>query len=94
MTEAKFQGHPQDETQPEAALNDDSLPLEQQEQNVLLFEGCRQATDQELLDSLPSRREADSLVALYFRAQEYRCTSGNGYGSRLENSYEYVLTSS
>lgn len=90
VTETNFQGHTQDETRPEAAFNDGSLPLEQLEQNVLLFEGCRKATDQELLDSLPSRKEADTLVALYFRAQEYRCTSANG--SRFENSHECLLT--
>ncbi|GFF78799.1 uncharacterized transcriptional regulatory protein C139.03 [Aspergillus udagawae] len=53
----------------ETAFDDDSSPLEQ---NVLLFEGCKHATDQELLDAMPSRRESDALVALYFRAQEYR----------------------
>jgi hypothetical protein len=54
----------------ETAVDDGSSPLEQ---NVLLFEGCKHATDQELLDAMPSKRESDSLVALYFRAQEYRC---------------------
>ncbi|KAF4211490.1 hypothetical protein CNMCM8980_002002 [Aspergillus fumigatiaffinis] len=53
----------------ETAVDDGSSPLEQ---NVLLFDGCKHATDQELLDAMPSRRESDSLVALYFRAQEYR----------------------
>lgn len=43
------------------------------DQNVLLFEGCKHATNQELLNSMPPRRESDGLVALYFRAQEYRC---------------------
>jgi hypothetical protein len=41
--------------------------------NVLLFEGCDHATDQEILDSMPSKVECDRLVALYFRTQEYRC---------------------
>jgi hypothetical protein len=54
----------------ETAFDDGSSPLEQ---NVLLFEGCKHATDQELLDAMPPRRESDALVALYFRAQEYRC---------------------
>ncbi|GIJ83269.1 hypothetical protein Asppvi_002088 [Aspergillus pseudoviridinutans] len=53
----------------ETAFDDGSSPLEQ---NVLLFEGCKHATDQELLDAMPPRRESDALVALYFRAQEYR----------------------
>ncbi|KAJ5741023.1 hypothetical protein N7493_000895 [Penicillium malachiteum] len=69
MTDGNDQGYAQNATQPEAAF-DDSPPLP--EQNVLLFEGCKQVTDRELLNSLPQRREADSLVTLYFRAQEYR----------------------
>ncbi|GIK05055.1 hypothetical protein Aspvir_009154 [Aspergillus viridinutans] len=53
----------------ETAFDDGSSPLEQ---NVLLFEGCKHPTDQELLDAMPPRRESDGLVALYIRAQEYR----------------------
>lgn len=70
VTEAKDQDDPLGAIQSETAFNDGSSPLEQ---NVLLFEGCKHATDQELLDSMPPRRESDGLVALYFRAQEYRC---------------------
>ncbi|KAJ5801899.1 fungal specific transcription factor domain-containingprotein [Penicillium pulvis] len=54
----------------EAKGQDD--PSSSLDQNVLLFEGCKHATNQELLSSMPPRRESDGLVALYFRAQEYR----------------------
>lgn len=51
-------------------LEQDSLAPSQ---NVLLFQGCKHATDQEILDSMPPKGECDRLIALYFRAQEYRC---------------------
>ncbi|KAJ5528344.1 fungal specific transcription factor domain-containingprotein [Penicillium frequentans] len=54
----------------EAKGQDDSSPS--LDQNVLLFEGCKNATNQEILNAMPPRRESDGLVALYFRAQEYR----------------------
>ncbi|RSL88387.1 hypothetical protein CEP51_001772 [Fusarium floridanum] len=59
----------EDQVQTETAFGDGSPPLDQ---TVLLFEGCKHATHQELLDGLPPRRECDALVAFYFRAQEYR----------------------
>ncbi|KAI8712742.1 Fungal-trans domain-containing protein [Fusarium sp. LHS14.1] len=55
--------------QVETASDDSSPPLDH---TVLLFEGCKRATRQELLDALPPRRESDAFVAFYFRAQEYR----------------------
>lgn len=62
-------------TQPEAASDNGSrIP----EQSVLLFVGCKQVTDQELLSCLPTRRDSDFLVSFYFRAQEYRCKSKSG----------------
>ncbi|KAA8647986.1 fungal specific transcription factor domain-containing protein [Aspergillus tanneri] len=69
VTDAKGQDDPLGAIQSETVFDDGSSPLDQ---NVLLFEGCKHATDQELLGSMPPRRESDSLVALYFRAQEYR----------------------
>ncbi|KAL4780623.1 fungal-specific transcription factor domain-containing protein [Aspergillus varians] len=67
VTEEKGQDDP---AGTETAFDDGSSPLDL---NVLLFEGgCKRATDQELLESLPSRRESDALVAFYFRDQEYR----------------------
>ncbi|RSL48148.1 hypothetical protein CEP53_009654 [Fusarium sp. AF-6] len=59
----------EDQVQAETVFSDGSSPLDQ---TVLLFEGCKHATHQELLDGLPPRRECDALVAFYFRAQEYR----------------------
>ena len=70
VTEAKSQDDTGGAAQTEAVFDDGSSPSDQ---NVLLFEGCKHATYQELLDSMPPRREADSLVAFYFRVQEYRC---------------------
>jgi hypothetical protein len=80
VTEAKDQDDSLGAIQSESAFDDGLSPLEQ---NVLLFEGCKHATDQELLNSMPPRRESDGLVALYFRAQEYRCRcpSDGGYGA-------------
>lgn len=69
VTEAKGQDDPLGAIQSETALDDGSSPLDE---NVLLFEGCKHATDQELLDSMPPRKESDGLVAFYFRVQEYR----------------------
>lgn len=70
VTEAKARDDSAGAIQPETTF-DDGLPS--LEQNVLLFEGCKHPTDQELFASMPPRREADGLVAFYFRAQEYRC---------------------
>ncbi|OAQ85890.1 fungal specific transcription factor domain-containingprotein [Purpureocillium lilacinum] len=69
VTEAKARDDSAGAIQPETTF-DDGLPS--LEQNVLLFEGCKHPTDQELFASMPPRREADGLVAFYFRAQEYR----------------------
>ncbi|KAJ4209569.1 hypothetical protein NW759_013424 [Fusarium solani] len=66
VTETKDQ---EDPVQAETAFDDGSSPLDQ---TVLLFEGCKHVTHQELLDGLPPRRESDALIAFYFRAQEYR----------------------
>ncbi|CAI7624623.1 unnamed protein product [Penicillium pancosmium] len=55
--------------QSDITLKEDSLAPNQ---NVLLFQGCKHATDQEILDSMPPKGECDRLIALYFRAQEYR----------------------
>ncbi|KAJ5987990.1 hypothetical protein N7481_003200 [Penicillium waksmanii] len=55
--------------QSEITFKQDSLAPNQ---NVLLFQGCKHATDQEILDSMPPKGECDRLVAIYFRAQEYR----------------------
>lgn len=68
VTETKDQ---EDPVQAETAFDDGSSPFDQ---TVLLFEGCKHITHQELLDGLPPRRESDALIAFYFRAQEYRCT--------------------
>lgn len=71
------------ETKDQSASDEGSSPLEQ---NVLLFAGCQHAADQELLNSMPPRRECDSLVAFYFRAQEYRCKSAaDGRESALKH---------
>ncbi|EEU35578.1 uncharacterized protein NECHADRAFT_86811 [Fusarium vanettenii 77-13-4] len=59
----------EDTAQVGTTLEDGSLPVDH---TVLLFEGCRRVTKQELLGALPPRRESDALVAFYFRAQEYR----------------------
>ena len=64
----------------ETAFGDGSSPLDQ---TVLLFEGCKRATQQALLDALPPRRKSDALVAFYFRAQEYRCTQNRWSYSRI-----------
>ncbi|KAJ5191907.1 uncharacterized protein N7498_010892 [Penicillium cinerascens] len=69
VIEAKGQNHPLGAIQSEPAFDEGSSPLDQ---NVLLFEGFKHATNQDLLGSMPSRKESDGLVALYFRAQEYR----------------------
>lgn len=65
------QGNNRLESGPTAPENDSRIP----EQSVLLFEACKQVTEEELLMCLPTRRESDSLVSFYFRAQEYRCKS-------------------
>lgn len=70
VTEAKGQDDPAGAIPSETAFDDGLSPLDH---SVLLFEGCKPATDRELLDLMPPRRESDGLVALYFRAQEYRC---------------------
>lgn len=59
-------------TQPKATADDVSRVAEH---SVLLFEGYKHVTEEALFESLPTRREADSLVSFYFRAQEYRCQS-------------------
>ncbi|KAH7254653.1 hypothetical protein B0J15DRAFT_558938 [Fusarium solani] len=73
VTETKDQ---EDPVQAETAFDDGSSPLDQ---TVLLFEGCKHVTHQELLDGLPPRRESDALIAFYFRAQEYRLVKYNEF---------------
>ena len=82
VTEAKGQGVSLGAIQPEPAFDHCSSPLDQ---NVPLFEGCKHATDQELLSSITPRREPDSLVSLYFRAQEYRCRCARDAGFRVHS---------
>ncbi|KAH8678551.1 fungal-specific transcription factor domain-containing protein, partial [Xylariales sp. PMI_506] len=69
VTEGSGQEAPLGTNQSETAFEDGTSSFDQ---NVLLFEGCKQVSDQELLDSIPLRRESDSLVAFYFRALGYR----------------------
>jgi hypothetical protein len=58
----------QDATRISEATDEVTLPLYQ---SVLLFEGCKQATERELRAALPPRAIADALIASYFQLLKF-----------------------